>query len=217
MQTCIIEKTKKARVRGDSFTRKELHTFKKLGTISNDERNFLLNVANTYHQNDLGSDLYDISKYCNYSEVFNANENYRQILLQQKIVSNENDLMNEYNYNHFILPNFLDNLPTIKDMFSNIYRFRISVMKGNHELNWHIDTDPSVICRAQICLKNFSSSFEFETKNFKESLTMDENDIYFINTGWRHRVINNSNEERIVAIFGFHFKDFKNNEILKLN
>jgi hypothetical protein len=45
---------------------------------------------------------------------------------------------------------------------------------------------------------------------------MHENEIYFINTGWKHRVVNESNDERIVAIFGFHFDDLQNNTILKL-
>jgi hypothetical protein len=38
---------------------------------------------------------------------------------------------------------------------------------------------------------------------------MEKNGIYFINTGWSHRVVNTSKSERIVAIFGFEFKDMQ--------
>jgi hypothetical protein len=216
MEECLIKNTKKLRVRGDAPSRKELYCFKKLGEITDQEKEFLLAIAKNNAQNDLGTDTYDISKHCNYVAVFNANHNYRQILLQTKSLDADHSIMNEFDYDKFLIDNFLDNLPTIKTLFNQVYRFRLSIMQGNHELNWHIDTDPSVICRAQICLKNTSSSFEFETKKAKECLNMHENEIYFINTGWKHRVVNESNDERIVAIFGFHFDDLQNNTILKL-
>ena len=43
----------------------------------------------------------------------------------------------------------------IKKYFDNLYgegkyyRARISVMAPGHELNWHIDTDTSILCRTQ--------------------------------------------------------------------
>jgi oxalate decarboxylase/phosphoglucose isomerase-like protein (cupin superfamily) len=82
-------------------------------------------------------------------------------------------------------------------------------MGANHELNWHIDTDPSVICRAQICIKHTKSVMEFNTKGQVHTLYMKPGDIYFINTGWSHRVVNNSDTERVVAIFGFEFSDLQ--------
>jgi hypothetical protein len=90
----------------------------------------------------------------------------------------------------------------------------MSEMKGGHELNWHIDADTSVICRAQICLSAHDSVLEFKDKEGIHQLQMEVGDIYFINTGWQHRVVN-GDQLRRTAIFGFHFDDLKNNDLLR--
>lgn len=208
---CLITATKKLRVRGTGPSRSVLKPFYKLGTLPPIVVSTLLNYATTNLENDLGSDEYAISKHCNFKDVFNANQNYRQLLLQVKdanVVSLEIDEFQYVNWKNTVIQ---DQLACLSDYIANIFRFRISIMKSNHSLNWHIDTDPSVICRAQICLQNTDSTFEFKTKQGIESFTMEPGDLYFINTGWQHRVVNNSTSDRIVGIFGFKFADLNPN------
>jgi streptogramin lyase len=91
----------------------------------------------------------------------------------------------------------------------------MSEMKGDHELNWHIDADTSVICRAQICLNRNDSVLEFRDKEGVHQLKMNPGEIWFINTGWNHRVVNGETTRRS-AILGFHFDDLKNKDLLLL-
>ena len=105
--------------------------------------------------------------------------------------------------------------PILDQLFHNVYRFRMSEMKGDHELNWHIDADTSVICRAQICLNQNDSVLEFRDKEGVHQLKMNPGEIWFINTGWNHRVVNGETIRRS-AILGFHFNDLKNKDLLLL-
>jgi len=89
----------------------------------------------------------------------------------------------------------------------------MSEMQGDHELNWHIDADTSVICRAQICLSNSDSVLEFRDKKGIHKLVMQKGDVWFINTGWNHRVVNGNNIRRS-AILGFHYNDLKDNGVI---
>jgi len=206
-EQCLIEQTKKMRVKGTGPSRRELAVYKQLATVTADELDYLVSLGKNNTGNDLGSDAYNISKHCHYLEVFNANENYRQILLQRRDPEVHGSDVDEYLYTEWADADLVKNLPTLAKIFRHVYRFRISVMKGHHELNWHIDTDPSVICRAQICLTPTRSVFEFKTKTDEHSLIMQPGEMYFINTGWSHRVVNHDDQERMVAIFGFHFDD----------
>ena len=63
-------------------------------------------------------------------------------------------------------------------------------------------------CRAQICLNENDSVFEFKRKGVVESFTMKPGEMWFINTGWAHRVIAGKNSRRS-AIFGFDYKDYQ--------
>lgn len=212
-EKCLIEKSRRTRVGGTGPRRDKLKIFQKLGTVSPrviDELNYILD---THTGNDIGGDSYGISKNCNYEEVFHVANNYRQILLQKKIESSSDDV-NEYLYTRWD-PNY--NLrytkPTLDELFHNVYRFRMSEMKGDHELNWHIDSDTSVMCRAQICLNKNDSVLEFRDKEGIHQLHMNPGEIWFINTGWNHRVVN-GNTLRRSAILGFHFEDLKDKDLL---
>lgn len=199
---CVIEQTKRTRVRGSGPKRKELKPFAKLHTLDTDLINEILKLSEI-QQNDLGTDKYEISKHCNFETVFNANKKYRQVLLQTK-KSNDASSVDEFAYTEWdeSVPKSLQ--AELTSLFGDVFRFRISVMEGDHSLNWHIDTDTSVICRAQICLNANQSSFDFSVKGEESSYSANPGDVHFVNTGWSHRVVNGSNQ-RIVAIFGFRF------------
>jgi hypothetical protein len=207
MEKCLIERTKRSRVHGDGPSRRELKVFEKIGTLPDSIVRDLIELTESYQGNDLGGDNYEISKHCNFKQTFNAiDQKYRQILLQSKN-PNSNTHTDEYAYSDWAEYTPSSLVKFINDEIGNVYRFRLSVMAPGHELNWHIDADPSVICRAQICLSESDSCLEFKTKNDEFSLKMNVGDIYFINTGWSHRVVNKSENIRKVGIFGFKFSE----------
>lgn len=215
-EKCLIEQTKRTRVGGTGPRRNKLKTFCKIGQVSSkvvDELNYILD---TNTKNDIGGDNYGISQNCNYEEVFNVGSSYRQILLQKKSLDSETDV-DEYAYDTWEPDPYGSLLYTrqaLNSLFDKTYRFRLSEMKGDHELNWHIDADTSVICRAQICLNDNDSIFEFKDKEGVKSLQMQPGEVWFINTGWNHRVVS-GNITRRTAIIGFHFNNLLNNSILE--
>jgi len=213
MTECLIQKSKRTRVGGTGPRRNKLLTVCKIGEAPIrvvDELNYILD---THSGNDIGGDNYGISQNCDYEDVFNVQDKYRQILLQKKQESAEDDV-NEYLYTKWDpLYSTRYTTPFLNTLFKNVYRFRMSEMKGDHELNWHIDADTSVICRAQICLSDSDSVLEFRDKQGIHKLVMQKGDLWFINTGWNHRVVNGNNIRRS-AIFGFHYDDLKNNGVL---
>jgi hypothetical protein len=214
-EKCLIEQSKRTRVGGTGPRRNKLKIFQKICDVPSrlvDELNYILD---TNTGNDIGGDNYGISQNCNYEEVFNVAGQYRQVLLQTRSES-ESDDVNEYLYTNWDSRYELRHTkPMLEKHFNNVYRFRMSEMNGDHELNWHIDADTSVICRAQICLNKNDSVFEFKDKDGLHQLRMKPGEMWFINTGWNHRVVN-GNTPRRTAIFGFHFDDLKNNDLLRL-
>ena len=215
-EKCLIEQTKRTRVGGTGPRRAALKTFHKIGQVAQnvvDELNYILD---THTKNDIGGDNYGISQNCNYEEVFNVGNSYRQILLQEKCVGDDTSV-DEYAYSEWVNNHQLRyTRPALKGIFDNTYRFRLSEMKGNHELNWHIDADTSVICRAQICLNHNDSIFEFKDKTSIKSLQMKPGDVYFINTGWNHRVVSGTQTRR-TAIIGFHYDNLLDKSEMQLS
>lgn len=195
--TCLIENTKRQRVRGDGPRRDELVTFAKLGVVSDDLVDKLNEIADRRAGNDLGSDAYNISQHCDVNNVF-IDTGYRQILIQERQL--DVDTADEHLYTEY---NEDVNVP----FFNQIYRLRISEMAPGHEMNWHIDTDTSVMCRAQICLNDNDSIFQFKRRGEIEQFTMKKGEMWFINTGWLHRVVSKDLVRRS-AIFGFDHKDY---------
>ena len=176
-------------------------------------------IAQTYTDDDLGGDLYEVSKYCESVENFKqgVDTNYRQIVLQ-KLPEGKEQIMNETLYTEW-----RDDIDCgeIKKYFDKLYgqgkyyRARISVMAPGHELNWHIDTDTSILCRTQTVVQSSSSYFETKNRQGIQSNVMEEGKTYFINQGWPHRVVNNGGW-RLVVIAGVLFDDIPNKEnILK--
>jgi len=210
--TCLIEKTKRSRVKGSGPRRTEMLRFAEIGRADPVLVDYLNDIADSEKFNDIGTDKYNISGQCDYKDVFNAeaglNSPYRQKLLQ--LQRTNEDTADEHDYTKWIGEEI--SFPTL---FKKIYRFRISEMDPHFEMDFHIDMDTSVMCRAQICLKDTTSVFEFKTKQGIESLHMEKGKIYFVNVGWMHRVLNTDGLRR-VAIFGFDYKDYIGNVQLKI-
>lgn len=195
-------KTARSRVHGIGPKRHELRTFARIGTLSSSLVDELDNLAHTTIRNDLGGDQYTLPSSFDLVGTFNAvPESYRQILLQKSIDPSPSS---ETAYAVWE-PKFEDLQTELQRSFSSVYRFRLSVSKAQHSIPWHIDTDTSVSCRAQICLSP-SGVFSFKTKNGIEELKMVRGEMYFVNTGFNHSV-QVGTEERRVCIFGFQFHD----------
>lgn len=217
-KSCLIKQTKKLRVSGNNGPRR--HELKTHGLVTSDVPqsviNEILNIANNYTGNDLGGDNYQISQHCDVKSAFTASETYSQILLQQLNEGADSEI-DETNYT-----TWRSDLSTtaiqkyLEDTFKAPYRARISVMHGGNELNYHIDTDTSVLCRVQIPVQTTGSLFQWKTKTEEVSLDMQQGNSYFVNTGWLHRVTNESNNTRIVLIFGVDYRNIPNGENLKV-
>jgi hypothetical protein len=217
-KSCLIKQTKKLRVSGNNGPRR--HELKTHGLVTSNVPqsviNEILNIANNYTGNDLGGDNYQISQHCDVKSAFTASETYSQILLQQLNEGADSEI-DETNYT-----TWRSDLSTtaiqqyLEDTFKAPYRARISVMHGGNELNYHIDTDTSVLCRVQIPVQTKGSLFQWKTKTEEVSLDMQQGNSYFVNTGWLHRVTNESNNTRIVLIFGVDYRNIPNGENLKV-
>jgi len=205
--SCVIKATRKRRVSGNNGPRR--HEMLTHGTVANnvpqaviDE---ILHIATSYTGNDLGGDNYQLSQHCDVKNVFTSSETYKQIILQECTAE---DTIDETNYMHWrndISTTAIENY--LATAFVKPYRARISVMHGGNELNYHIDTDTSVLCRVQIPAQTTGSLFQWKTKTEEVSLTMKLGEAYFVNTGWLHRVINPTDSIRVVLLFGVDYEN----------
>jgi hypothetical protein len=216
---------KRQRIKGDGPDRTLLKSFYKLGELSDNTIDELKYIVSNNHTNDIGGDRYSISNTIDYAKTHGIKESgYRQILLQGKqdgknyetAVEKQVFTENEFLYERWLTDqyNLTSTISDIASYFKAVYRFRISETYPNYEIPWHIDTNTSVACRAQICITDDDSIFEFKTRTGIHNLSMKPGELWFINTGWNHRVLAKA-KLRQVAIFTFNFKDLINyNDIL---
>jgi hypothetical protein len=72
------------------------------------------------------------------------------------------------------------------------------------------------MCRAQICLKENDSVFQFRRRGEVQEFQMKPGEMWFINTAWPHRVVAKDTSRR-AAIFGFDYKDYLGKTQLLIN
>jgi hypothetical protein len=209
----LIETTKRMRVGGTGPKRDKLKFFHKIGQVPNDILEELNQLLDEDPHNDIGGDVYGISQAIDYQKVFDTG-GYRQLLIQTKPPNEEGVDVNEYLYSHWTKE--VKAKKFLEQYFKTVYRFRMSEMSEQHSLNWHIDSCTSFMCRAQICLNDNDAVFEFRGRDGVHSFSMKPGELWFINTGWNHRVVNGSKPRR-VAIFGYHFDDVINKEELLID
>ena len=71
-----------------------------------------------------------------------------------------------------------------------------------------IDTNTSVAaCRVSCSLNNDDSTFEIKRRGKVDSEKFKGLKCWFTNTGWSHRVFNNSNKIRINLLFGIDYSN----------
>ena len=194
---CLIEATKRTRVGGEGPKRNDFVTFAKIGNVDPSLVEKLNEIADRRDGNDLGGDNYN-RQICKIEEVFNAAGQYRQILIQEKAV--DEVTVDEHTYTQY-------NEDVTVPFFDQVYRLRISEMPPGHELNWHIDSDTSVMCRAQICPTENDHSIQLKRKGKIEEFTMKPENFGLLQYRMVYRVVAGDTSRR-VAIFGFDFKDY---------
>jgi len=212
-ESCLIKASRRSRVNGTGPRRHEMLTHGIVtDTVPQAVINEILQIATSYTGNDLGGDNYQLSQHCDVKNVFTSSETYKQIILQESTAENTIDERNYLHWRNDISTIAIENYLTTA--FVQPYRTRISVMHGGNELNYHIDTDTSVLCRVQIPAQTTGSLFQWKTKIEEVSLDMKLGEAYFVNTGWLHRVINPTDSIRVVLLFGIDYNDLPNKESL---
>ena len=184
-------------------SRNELPTFKLLkSSVPEDVLIQASDILDTHTGNDLGTDSYEISTTCPHPALLE--KNYRQILIQQQVEGQ----VDEKSYTNWLkgsdpIKNYLEH------EFGTVYRTRVTDTLPEGVIDWHIDTNTSVMCRIQICIEAAGSIFEFIRKGHIESFEMKRGEMWFINVGWSHRVTNHANQHRRVIIAGMEYPNLE--------
>lgn len=212
-----MQTTKRNRVHGTGPDRTLLKTFVKLGEVSKETIQELNDIIDQHKHNDIGGDVYSITKTVDYENTHGVKGDfYRQILLQKK--ANEDNMptavngvvFNEYEelYTRWDTEKYSiqNTITDISKYFNSICRFRLSETQPHNSIAWHIDTNTSVMCRAQICVNDNDSLFEFKDRQGLKTLQMKPGELWFINTGWNHRVVSQEMARR-TAVFSFKFEN----------
>lgn len=212
-----MKTTRRSRVHGSGPDRTQLKTFVKLGEVSQDTVKELNYILDNYKHNDIGADSYSITNTLDYKNTHGVTaDTYRQVLLQKKqdyagmptavsgmVFNDHEELYSDWDTQSYTLTS------TIRDLskyFTAICRFRLSETQPYNSVAWHIDTNTSVMCRAQIGLNTNDSDFDFKDREGIKTLTMRPGELWFINTGWNHRVVAKECTRR-TAVFSFKFEN----------
>ena len=98
----------------------------------------------------------------------------------------------------------------ILNMFtSKVTRVRLAYIAGNHDLKPHIDYDPTYIVRYHIPIITNPGVNMYMERNgqiYKRHLPVDGR-VYFFNTGIKHWVTNDSDQDRVHLIIDVHGQD----------
>lgn len=208
---------RRSRVKGTGPDRTLLKIFHKLGDVSPETVKELNAILDNYKHNDIGSDHYSITNTLDYEKSHGVKQDvYRQVLLQTKaevkgmptavsgmVFDDHEELYSNWDTENYSIES------TVRDVskfFKKVCRFRLSETQPFNSIAWHIDTNTSVMCRAQICVNENDSLFEFRDRDGIHTLRMKPGELWFINTGWNHRVVA-QNDVRRTAVFSFKFED----------
>jgi hypothetical protein len=196
--------TARSRVIGIGPDRRFLPPFKDLFSMPEEVIEDLLSYfADFCELNHLGDkEKYDISNHCPLLSKIPVG--FQHLLLTECA---HLDPKEEKNYTYW-RPDTKDRIfrKWFSQEFPLAFRVRISILKPNTEFSWHIDTNTSVACRCSVALNTSESYFEVKARSQIYSKELQKGVISFTNTGWPHRVYNNSNTPRINVVFGIPFK-----------
>jgi quercetin dioxygenase-like cupin family protein len=201
----------RARVRGEHGPdRKLLPSFHQLGTYNTSNfRKLEVSVINQLashpsdHNDITNSEVYRIAQACELKDYFTSS--YQQYLLQTVGIRTEdtNSIPDEWEYT-----DYNDSTIEFRDLFNQFvdphFRARIACLPAGQELGWHIDTNTSYACRVQIMIHG-EHEFLIKRKGIIEQQIMRQGEVWFINTGFSHKVTVIGDEPRVGIVLGCHF------------
>ena len=212
-EECELQKSTRvrARVRGEHGPdRNLLPSFHQLGTYNT--RNFRKLEVSVIKQlishpsdhNDItNSEVYRIAQACELKDYFTPS--YQQYLLQTVGVRPEgsDEIPDEWEYT-----DYNDDTVEFRDLLNQFvnphFRSRIAYLPSGEELGWHIDTNTSYACRVQIMIHG-EHKFLIKRKGIIEEQIMRQGEVWFVNTGFSHKVEVLGNEPRVGILLGCHF------------
>jgi hypothetical protein len=176
----------------------------------------LKGIIDTHQHTDIGKPNYSITDTLDYKTTHGVDHSfYRQVLIQSGGDGMAEAMVGQaFDQDEFVYSDWNDEYDMsntrndLLEYFTNVCRFRLSELQPHSEIKWHIDTNTSVACRAQICVNSNDSIFEFKNKKGVHQLYMKPGELWFINTAYPHRVVSNE-DTRQTAIFTFKFADLK--------
>lgn len=199
-------KINKNHVKGNGIDRKYLPNYFKLGEF---DQGLIEDVMKVYYltinENHIGSNSeYEMSTESPLRTYFP--ETYRQIILQKPLT----DGSFEKDYQSF--EENTNVLNKVKNLLKGItfYRCRIATLPAGDILDWHIDTNTSVLSRVHFVISDNAHWF-INRKGIVEEKILRKGEIWFTNTGYNHKVVNDTNKDRIVVTVGCDSRDLVNN------
>ncbi len=196
-------KLNKRHARGTGARRSELPNYVFLGNFDLDFKKLCLETlySSSTVFNDIKKDSYNMSKASPLCDFFPSS--YKQVLIQGARTSG---LFEE----DYVIENYPQLIGELKSVLNGLefYRARFSLLQPGEVLDWHIDTDTSVSCRLHLILTG-DSSWCIKRRQEIESKNLEHNEIWFTNTGWPHKVTNNSDEVRVVLNVGCSYEDLE--------
>lgn len=196
-------KVNKHHVRGTGADRADLPLYCKLGEFGQDLVDACMSIYNADKtHNDIGrKDTYEMSIDSPLKQYFP--DTYQQVMLQLPATdgSNEFDYTNETKYADII--NLARTYLPVE-----FYRARLAVLYPGDVLDWHIDTNTSVSCRAHFVIQGNPEWFIDKKGNIEHKI-FNKGEIWFTNTGYMHKAVNFTQDTRITLTIGMHSSELE--------
>ena len=146
--------------------------------------------------NDVDQDSYPISQlYPNLRAIFP--EDYRQVLLQGFIGEGKHET-------DFRLPKHTGVTQYVDPFVPEYYRARIAILSPGAQINWHIDTNTSQMCRVQFPVVG-EQHWKIQRGKTIEEKILRPGEVWFVNTGLKHTVVNEADVDRVTVLVGCRF------------
>lgn len=204
--------TLRDRVRGSGADRSLLPNYQKMGIVESAILAELVQFChNHFNTNDIYTKHYPIAQVEHCPMLSRMSPRYQDICLQLLADGHPSD---EKNYT--LWSQRIQSCPLFYQYiiahFPKVYRTRINALPPGESLDWHIDTNTSYGCRLYLPLTHdIDDECEFlvRRKKIVTRLKMKRGGVYFINTGYLHKVTNFTKTKRFSLVMGIESGELK--------
>lgn len=148
--------------------------------------------------NDINQSTYTVSQ--KFSSILKSfPEDYIQIMLQ----SYKNEGLVETDY---CLPKHTAITDILSRYISDFYRARIAVLHPGETIDYHIDTNTNQMCRVQFPIQATQHWYIKRNTGEVEEKILNPGEIWFVNTGFAHKVVNEEGIDRITVLLGCKYE-----------